>query len=862
MKIESMIRITLPLILMLSLSLISTEGEAQRRKKQKGREAEKTLSEKEKAYNDIVGKCRKSEGLFTLYRDTVSGKSYLEVREDQLNKEFIYFSFVSDGVLDAGFFRGAYRGSRIVEFQRHFERVEISSPNTNYFFNENTALSKAADANINTPVLSSLKIEGIQGDRLLLDGDAIFLSEDFQMIKPPSGPNSPPGMLGNLSKEKTRVLAIRNYPENSDVVVSYVYENRNPLRGGSPAVDDPRFITVEYQHSLIEVPQNEFQPRYDDPRIGYFATEVTDMTSFSHTPYRDVIHRWNLVKKDPSAAISEPVEPIVWWIENTTPVEFRPIIKEGVERWNIAFEKAGFRNAIVVKEQPDDAGWDAGDIRYNVLRWTSSPQPPFGGYGPSFVNPRTGEILGADIMLEFVAITNRLFNYQVFGNAAMIGDSDFAYHQELFGEDHHACISGSLLHHNLLFGKYGMQAMNFDKAVQEEFIKQGLYYLVLHEVGHTLGLTHNMKASSIHSPEELKRADIVEKEGLCNSVMEYPAVHFPDAETEHSVFFDAYPRAYDIWAIEFGYSPSLGEPGQEKERLDAILSRSDDPKLTYGNDADDMRASGKGIDPRVNINDLSSDPVAYAIERVELIRNVLPGLKETYTKEGQSYHELRDAFLVLSGAFAGQMRIITRQIGGVYVDRSFPEQKSPVRPFEPVPAEKQRDAMKALAKFLFAPDAFDVAGDLYNYLQMQRRGFNHFMLNEDPRLHERAQFIQNECLSHLLHPSVLARITDSRMYGNEYSLDAMFTELSDAIFQADLRTPVNTYRQNLQINYVNRLIAIMQSDKVYDNISRSMAVLELKRIEQGMKVADVSEKLTRAHREHIKLLIEQAFAVK
>ena len=142
------------------------------------------------------------------------------------------------------------------------------------------------------------------------------------------------------------------------------------------------------------MPEEGFVPRPDDPRIGFFMTEVDDLTGVSATPWKDMIHRWRLEKKDPSAAMSEPMKPITWWIENTTPEEFRPIIKEGVEKWNQAFEPLGFTNAVVVKVQPDDAEWDAGDVRYNVLRWTASPSPPFSGYGPSFVNPRTGEILG------------------------------------------------------------------------------------------------------------------------------------------------------------------------------------------------------------------------------------------------------------------------------------------------------------------------------------------------------------------------------------------------------------------------------------------------------------------------------------
>ena len=146
------------------------------------------------------------------------------------------------------------------------------------------------------------------------------------------------------------------------------------------------------------MPSNNFNPRYEDQRIGYFTTRVTDLTSSDITPYSDLIHKWNLVKKHPQQEISEPVKPITFWIENTTPENLIPYIKEGALAWNEAFEKAGFKNAIEIKEQPENSEWDAGDIRYNVIRWTSSPNPPFGGYGPSFVNPRTGEIIGADIL--------------------------------------------------------------------------------------------------------------------------------------------------------------------------------------------------------------------------------------------------------------------------------------------------------------------------------------------------------------------------------------------------------------------------------------------------------------------------------
>ncbi|SFD15200.1 protein of unknown function [Pseudoalteromonas denitrificans DSM 6059] len=205
--------------------------------------------------------------------------------------------------------------------------------------------------------------------------------------------------LGKLNDKKSRIVNKRSYDNNVDIVVDYVFNNANPSIYGSSAVTDPRSVSIKIQHSFVTLPKNDFKPRLDDARIGYFTQQYDQMTSSEWAPYQDVINRWDLKKKDASATLSEPIKPIVWWIENTTPYEWRNTIKEAVLSWNSAFEKAGFKNAMQVKVQPDDAKWDAGDINYNVLRWTSSPKPPFGGYGPSLANPLTGEIMGADIML-------------------------------------------------------------------------------------------------------------------------------------------------------------------------------------------------------------------------------------------------------------------------------------------------------------------------------------------------------------------------------------------------------------------------------------------------------------------------------
>jgi hypothetical protein len=395
-----------------------------------------------------------------------------------------------------------------------------------------------------------------------------------------------------------------------------------------------------------------------------------------------------------------------------------------------------------------------------------------------------------------------------------------------------------------------MTAMNMSEATQKDFVKETLYRLVLHEVGHTLGLTHNMRASTLQSVEDIKNKELIEEEGLCNSVMEYPAINFPASEAERTLFYDTEPGPYDMWVIEYGYSTALPDAASEEARLEEILSRSHEHELAYGNDADDMRSPGRGIDPDINIYDLSDNPLEYAVGRLELVRSIMPKIKDNYIKDDETYHELRTAYLSLTSEYAIQLGVITRQIGGVHLDRSLPGQDSGSRPFEPVSGEMQKAAMAALAQYAFAPDAFDTPGDLLNYLQAQRRGFNHFGDNLAPEIHERVLSIQKRCLDHLMHRTVLKRITDSQLYGSDYDLGEMMTDLTDAVFEADRKSSVNTMRQNLQVEYVERLIKMLDDKQKYDNVAQGMALYEIKRIKKQINTSK-PDVLTQAHRDHV-----------
>ncbi len=843
-------------ILLLSLVTLFAAGpvSAEMRKKKKGKDAPVASADKKKDIKSLTKTCVYYPGLFGIYQDTTNGDVMIRLSTAQLGKEYIYFSQVADGSA-SGYFRGNYRGSKIFKLEKYFDRIEFQVENTQYFYDENNAISKAASANVNTPIIISEKILAQDSTEILIKASDMFLGENFNQIKPSSFPGSQNQFnLGSISKERSKVKAIRNYPENSDMLVSVAFSNPYPTNYGDNAVTDARFVNVEIYHTLLEMPKNDFVPRRDDARVGYFMTQRDNMTDLTAKPYKDMIHRWNLVKKDPNAALSEPVQPITWWIENTTPMEFRETIRQGVLRWNKVFEKAGFKNAVVVNIQSDTASWNAGDIRYNVLRWTASPFPRFGGYGPSFVNPRTGEILGADVMLEYVYFKNIVNRLERFERAGM----DFMEIEEQHTLEPEKCFAGAMMQNQMILGFTTLKARPHSAKDSTDLVRQALTRLVLHEVGHTLGLNHNMKASSVFTPAQLKDPARLKDGWLGNSIMEYPAINNTLLPSEQTLFYDEFCGPYDEWVIEYGYSQGLSDPKAEEARLEKILSRSGEPMLAFGNDADDMRSNGGGIDPRINIFDLSSEPVTYAVERIKLVNTLLPTLKDRFTVAGDNYHEMRSAYFALTGELAAQLRIITRQIGGVYVERAYIGTGDiNKKPYTPVPYALQKEAMKNLKTYAFGVTAFAEPAELYNYLQQQRRGFNFGGNNEDPRIHSRILNVQRDLLAQLLNESVVMRITDAAMYGNEYKLDEMMTDLTKAIVDEDLTTKVSTIRQNLQVEYVTALAEMMAS-KDYDHVAQGNALAQLQSIKRKMATAASLDGLTKAHRAHLVFLIDKA----
>ncbi len=823
---------------------------------------------KEKTVAELIKDKTFHEGFLNLYQDPKTGSMMLSLTEEQLNKPMVYFVHTVNGVLDAGHFKGAFRETKLLEFRKHFDRIEIISSTPRYYLDEKQAISRSKGTNISPAILSSMKIEAQdkKTGRYLVKVDPVFLGESIHKVSPyprpeipGQSPRAPSYKVGKLSKDKTKYMGIRSYPKNSDVVVEYVFDNDAPSIRGGIEISDARTVVVQMQHSFIELPENDFKPRRDDARIGYFTQQFDDLTSNKWAPYKDVINRWKLVKKDPAAALSEPVEPIVWWIENTTPVEWRDTIQKAALQWNIAFEKAGFKNALQIKIQPDDADWDAGDIRYNVLRWTASPRPPFGGYGPSVANPLTGQIIASDIMLEYVFMKNRWLQEKLHTDGVSM--EQYQPVSELSGSTKGlSCSAGYFMHNSMLTAGAVINANGGSELEKHKLVEQALTSLILHELGHTLGLNHNMKASQRYNAMEVHDASITQG-SLTASVMDYAPVNIAPPGITQGDYSDTKPGSYDMWAIEYGYSPSLADDTAEEARLSKILARSTESGLAFGNDADDMRRPGLHIDPRVMIGDMSNDAIEYSRGRMELVKETLGKLKDRAINEGESYQELVVGLNVLLRTYFTAANVSSRYVGGVHLDRAVVGQQGATQPYTPVSKEVQKKAIDLISEYLFAPGILKEAEPLYAYSQVQRRSFNKFGDNEDPKLHEMILNAQRAIFDHVLHTAVLQRMSDTALYGNEYALNDLMEDLTSAVFAADKSTDVTTHRQNLQHEYVNRLITIsgLKTSSKYDYLSRAAATYQLQKLrnlgeyQQGLSVS------TKAHRSYLRGLINEAF---
>ena len=741
------------------------------------------------------------EGMFDIYYETEEDTYYTIIEDENLSKEFIYFYYIISGAQAGGASGGDMGDSSVLEFRKFKDDLALYKKNTVFNYDDSNNISKSTLTNILESFVGRFEVKIEEEGRYLINIDKLFLGEMLVGLTPPKEYAEYYSLiLGRIDDKKTYISRIKNYPKNTSIEVTYGFFNPSP-KGSVDAVPDARYSSIVARHMFVEMPDDEYQPRVADQRVGYFSTKITDLSTYDYFKGKDLINRWRLIKKDPSAEISEPINPIVFWVENSTPEEIKPFVVEAIELWNIAFEKAGFKNAVVAKVQPDDAEWDAGDVQYNVIRWASTPSPRYSGYGPSVANPRTGEMIAADIVQEFNSIS---YGYRL---------------RKIWGYDE-----------------------------DNDPLRQWIVSLTLHEIGHTLGLRHNFKASWLYNASDIHNKDITGNNHI-GSVMDYDPINIAPEGVKQGNYFPTEPGPYDIWAITFGYTQDMKDVDREN-----LLSQSTKPELIFGTDDDAMGSPGSNTDPRNKRYDMSSDPITYTVQRLQIIDNKINELPEIFNEPGSTYTELKatfDSLLRDKGRFAESIAI---QIGGVYSNRLVVGQESGMTPFEVVPYEEQKRAMNALNDYLFANDAFVFSPDILKLLQSEKRAASYGNSDDDPKVHDRVLRMQMNALSFILHPRVMKRLTNSSKYGNEYLPDEVLQDIFDGIFVA--REIPNTFKMNLQSAYVDGLIAAM-ADERYDEISRSAIFNSLIKI-RNYSNSSYGNKMVKGHFDYLNWKVNNA----
>mgnify|MGYP001330479302 FL=1 len=721
------------------------------------------------------------DGFLKIYSNDDGSSYFLKLDEEDLNKQFLYFSYVMNAPQGSTLTGGLPSDGKVLEF-RNFksENIGLYQINTSYIKGDETNnIAKSTITNITEAFVEVFKPAARTDKSVLINVNSILLSEKMDSISyvPSEYREYISVNYGMPDESKTFVKNVFNNETNTAFEVTFAFENSmpNPDAFSVSAVTDPRYLSVTGRHIFIKMPDDRFEPRVNDHRIGYFVNKSTDLTSYDNFPNFALINKWRLIKKNPDAEMSEPEEPIVFWVENTTPKEIIPAVVAGIENWNIAFEEAGFINAVVAKIQPEDAEWDAADYDYNVVRWSSEPDGNLLGIGPSVTNPLTGEIISGDVVNKLLAIKLG-YNYR-----------------KLYGY-----------------------------TEDNDPLMQYITNLTLHEVGHVLGLRHNFRGSYLYSPTEIHDKTITGNT-LMSSVMDYDPINIAPEGTEQGIYFSTVPGIYDKWAIKFGYTPDLSD----EERTE-LLRQSVKRELTFGTDDDAMSYPGNNIDPRTKRYDMSNDPIAYAEDIVKIVDQKINALPEIFSDE-EGFNNYTNSFYRLFRTKGRFLETVAQQIGGVYINKIASSQNEFVS-LEPVPYEKQKQAFELLKKEVFSNGAMNYDPKILANLVFERDSVSYYASfgdNNDPDFHEIVLASQSNILRNILHPAVMKRLVNSSLYGNEYLPDEVLNDLNSAIFISNEKP--DTFKKNLQSTYVDFLIEGFNEGS-YDEVSKAAIFSTLKNI--------------------------------
>ena len=840
---------------------------AQEAQKKKGKEVKAAdAAQPDKPYGDwkkLIKDADVMKGFFTLYRKR--DNLYMEIAPDQLGKPILGVWSLASG-LGANFVLGGMpvwiytgRDDRMLQFDREGDFIVVHEVNMRFLpttgVNGDTGTEKARDLSYGNSVVAKLKVESVNdSSKAVLVDFAQFVVSDVSDMG--EGIRNAIQKPVRFDKDRSSLTKVKDFPENIEIEAQLTYIPNDRTNLNLETVSDERYIPLTLHYSFSKLPDDPMTPRLADSRVGYFVNAYKD---FSRDHDEDFwvryVHRWRLVKKDPSAALSEPVKPIVYYIDRTVPEKYRPYIRKGIERWQEAFEAAGFKNAILAKDAPDDPNWDAEDVRYSTIRWITSSTPSFGAIGPSRVDPRTGEILDADVLFEASIVQARLTGFRRLTDPSALAAYTtpwLAQGNQALGRPDRMCALGLGMSDGIGLAEVGgMLEGNLqpDSPQEEELIGEMLTHVTLHEVGHTLGLTHNFRASTATPWDKLEDTSWTASHGLYGSVMDYATPNIAMDHGPQGEYYGEHPGTYDRWAIRYGYEPT-GTPDVDADY--AFVRKIADLSAAAGNEYSDDTDTypADALDPRTNIWDLGNDPMKFARTRAAYVKRLWenPKFEEKLLGPDGTFPELRRGMDGLLGQYAICLGLAIKQVGGQYQYRDHPGQPGGRTPLQPIPAAQQRDALDFLDQYAFAPGAWSVPTSLLNRLAPTRwahwgnpDGFGPLGARLDYDLNDKILAVQGQILNGLLQPRLLARLREAETRSPDaFRMSELFDRLTKITWgEVGGGSPAAmkvldgpSTRREVQRAYLDRLASMVVSPPPgLPDDARALARLQLQRID-------------------------------
>jgi hypothetical protein len=872
----------------------------------------------DKKYEDFdkfVKGAKTSDGLFRLYQK--DEHLYAEIRPDQLDKPFLCPIAIARGAGLGGYTLN-FDEQWVVLFKRTGDKehpgdkVHLIRRNVHFRAKPGSPAARAVETTYTDSVLMSLPIKAINPSRssLLIDFNDVFMTNFAQLN------------LGSFDPNRSSWHKIKAFPHNVELEVAATFEGGRGgfslFGGGSDSVIDERGKTIVIHYGLCELPDSGYQPRLADDRVGYFLSAVKDFSSESDdSAFVRFVNRWRLERAEPidpkhPNKLSPPKKKIVFWIEKSVPDEYRAAVREGILEWNKAFEKIGFRDAIEVRQQEEE-DFDPEDIRYNTFRWITTDL----GFamGPSRANPLTGEIIDADIIFDasMVRFWREEAKWFRGDNAPasliqatrqgwglidpLTPDPPPQIQREGWNDPKKAeqnrrkaqllaarrgiCQCGAHMRYELGMAAMTLAARGEVKAgekIPDELIQQAIKETTMHEVGHTLGLRHNFKASTMLKNEQLHDTSITRKQGLVGSVMDYTPINLAPKGVKQGDYFTTTIGPYDYWAIAYAYKPLSGGTEGELEKLREIARESAKLGHDYATDEDMFSTS----DPHVNVWDLGADPMKFAQDRLLLAEELIKGLEDRVVDKGEGYQRARLALNVLLMQYGNAAYLTANFIGAEYLHRDHRSDPGARDPFVPVKADKQREALKLLQEHILSEKHFQFSPRLLRHLAADR--WLHWgnemnaMGSVDYPLHRRILSIQRVVLGQVFSPAVLERVQNNALKADKdekpLTIAEMFRCLTDSIWSVGAdkdaagkegKRPLTSsvIRRNLQREYLKNLFGLVlghQGSAPPD--ARSLARMHLRDISKRIKLALANKQTTvddttRAHLEECQERIDK-----